>query len=188
MNLQDNELEQINTRRDFYHDALVSNYKPQRRIPEAEFVNGFYAFFRGEVKDRNEALAVHSNWITIAGSQFEEVQIYDTAGKDVYIVPPIAASDAVHTTLRELNGLKYNGLTADVKNAELAERMPHQKEGNIYNSLIKNVEDNESAVIEHKKKWDALISFFDDRLDLKTVVTNKANDGKAAVDLHDELF
>ena len=180
----------VDTRRDENYALLVTNYRPQRSIPEIEFLRGFYAFFRGEVKDHNDALKVHRNWVQVAGSQFDEVQIIDAAGRPLYVVPSIATSEAIRTSVKRQGGLLYNAIPADAHNAQMNAQLPSQAQEAIYESLSKNIQDDETAMVEHKKKWDDLIAFFDKRLGL-TPLASKAEDKKniqASADLHDELF
>ena len=190
LNMKDQWNASVNQRRDEAYQALVVNVRPQRTIPETVFLKNFYAFFRGEVNDSNDAKAVHRNWMQIAGSQFEEVQIIGVDGRDLYVVPSIAATEAVKTTVKQIGGLKYNAIPADAEQARLNAELPSHVQGALYDSLSKNVEEDEAAMIAHKKKWDDLLAFFDARLGLKPAAkeAEKAAVSKAATDIHDELF
>jgi hypothetical protein len=178
-----------NMRRDEAYQALVVNALPQRKIPESVFLQNFYAFFRGEVKDKAQALAVYRNWVQIASTIFDTVSVVDQKGALVYIVPPLAASNAIKTIVKENRGLIYNEASASVNNAIKEAQTPIQKDAKVFNALSKSVTVDKNAIVEHKSDWDKLIEFFDNRLGLKSAASNPAqNNQQNKQSLHDALF
>lgn len=66
-------------------DALVGK-QDRRNIPEELFVQEFLPYFSGQ-KQLDQGSNVLSNWVTIAGTPFAEVNVTDNAGNTVVVVP-----------------------------------------------------------------------------------------------------
>lgn len=89
-----------------YDDIIVKNGKNEQ-IPENVFVDNFLPFFAGKVQD-NADLKIMTNWIGVAGSPMNEVDVVDASGKVIFTVPPIYSTNFLSTSAR--NGPSFNDI------------------------------------------------------------------------------
>lgn len=143
-----------------------------RAIPEAMFVHHFLPFFAGETSENSQEII--TNWLTVAGSAINPVNVVDRAGRVVIQVPPIQNSESLDPTAVSNINLAYTA-----KESGAMSSLSPQAAQNIMtaglsvklNAMTKDIDKSNQA---HEKKWDDLLMHYGKK---KPAGTNKDNGG-----------
>lgn len=76
-------------------DNFLNNEIEKRYLPESLFVTNFLPYFCGEL-ELTQNTKLLDMWYTIAGGQFNEVDIVDISNTVIFTVPAIVNSDIIN--------------------------------------------------------------------------------------------
>lgn len=92
------------------YELLVTNV-PAKQLPERIFVESFLPYFSGtkEISNLDQVLV---NWVGVAGTPMDEVEIIDEQGKALYRVPPIIDTSIINPMRSENNNVGIYSIIA----------------------------------------------------------------------------
>ena len=129
-----------------------------RTIPENMFVYHFLPFFSGEVKENSQEII--TNWLTIAGSAVNPVNILDTNGRIVAQVPPMQNNNALDPATIDDSNLAYAAKEAKA----MAGLSPVAAQNILSNQLSVKLstmtKELQISNVEHEKKWNDLLTHY----------------------------
>lgn len=177
----------------FLHDiAVVKGQEDYRgRISEQIFVAYFLPYFRQvihspeeittEVKEYREK--VLTDWISVAGSAFNEVVVLDNAGKTLFIVPGLNST-------RVINPVRKDGAPSFETIANMAERLQlvsptksQEYQNQRLHDKIKDMADGKHRFRENEQIWlDIFARYPDENVKAKEQRKPSGNSGKLTDD------
>jgi hypothetical protein len=141
-----------------------------RAIPEAMFVHHFLPFFAGETQENSQEII--GNWLTVAGSAINPVNVVDRAGRVVIQVPPIQNSESLDPTAISNVNLAYTAKESGAMSSlspQAAQNIMSAGLGVKLTAMTKDIQKSNEA---HEKKWDDLLVHYGKK---KPVTGNKDN-------------
>lgn len=85
------------------YDALVTNLEVNK-LPEYIFLQSFFPYFSG-VKPITEKDDVLGQWVSVAGTPMDEVDIIDDKGTVLFRVPPLVDTSIINPLRSENNNI-----------------------------------------------------------------------------------
>lgn len=159
---------------------------PKRTLPESIFRHNFYAFFKGEVTNKEQAQQVYQNWVQVAGSTLDAVNIIDDNGAVVYTVPPLGAPASLKVVDKRKNGTHVNATADAIASADTMQGISAGL--SISNALARTVQIDQHEFRQAKKAWDETLDFFDTRWGIKTTTKTNAKSSEAKGHIPDDWF
>lgn len=129
-----------------------------RTIPENMFVYHFLPYFSGEVKENSQEII--TNWLTIAGSAVNPVNILDANGRVVAQVPPMQNNSGLDPAATSESNLAYAAKEAKA----MAGLSPVAAQNILSNELSIKLssmtKELEASNAEHENKWNELLKHY----------------------------
>lgn len=138
---------------DQIYDNIVNKNYDLYKLPEELFKQYYVPFFSGKVTDPSQVDDLRRHWFAIANGPWNEVSIIDTAGNELFKVPPFLSQYNIH--------VRYSGEQESMESylltyqAILGNSMP----GNALNFLARNLDgmiakySNPKIYQEHQDRW-----------------------------------
>ena len=154
---------------DFYKELVQQN--TNGRLPENIFVGYFLPYFSGQ-KPIDKSSQVMADWISIAGTPMNEVDILDQSGNTIYTVPSL-----FDTNIIKVNSRKEGESIADIYNQYdlRMNNIPSVANNFLLKALDKKIEDlNTQSTIHDNNvtRWNSILS----RYGLNTTKTSDQKD------------
>lgn len=145
-----------------------------RTIPENMFVHHFLPFFAGEVKEN--AQEIMTNWLTIAGSAVNPVNVVNTVGQVVAQVPPVQNNEGLDPAAKSDSNIAYSAKEAKAMSGlspVAAQNILSSELGVKLSAMTKNIERSNAA---HEEKWDSLLKQYGKKPLSEKVTINQQED------------
>ena len=180
-----------------YDIAVVKGQEDHRgRIPENIFVGYFLPYFRqvihspqeitAEMKERREKIL--TDWISVAGSAFNEVAVIDNAGRTLFVVPGLNSTKVI-------NPVRKDGAPSFETIANMAERLQlvspvksQEYQNDRLHDKIKDMADGKHRFRENEKIWLDIFSRYPDENEQAKSTQNKSSPNSGALTDDDIIY
>ena len=146
-----NSEEAVNVMGNELFETLV-NTKPNQ-LPEIYFRTYFLPLFCGEVSSENENIVI-SNWIGVAGSLSQPVDIVDPNGLILFQVPPFVDTTAIDKVSVSVSAVNFSRFMTD--NMRVRSSLPRVADNDLHGELgirASKVTAKEERIDVYRKKW-----------------------------------
>lgn len=152
--IQEYHRQRVTESTDFFYEQLVAS-NPHGRLPEDIFVAVFLPYFSGQ-KPIGPDVNVFANWISIAGSPMNEVDIIDPAQRVLFTVPALFDTNIFQIATRNPG----NSFTDIMNEYGLRnDTLPVAANRFLYNSLDRKVDEIKQDSPQHMnsmQRWSVI--------------------------------
>lgn len=135
---------------------MLDEVNTNNRIPEDLFVNVFLNFFSNQGTLHQDATT--EKWISIAGSPYRAVDVFDKNNKVIFTVPAMYNINAIAPDKTIQSMAPINHVIATYK--QLSNRSVREAENYLYNSLLKHSKElnNKVDILADIKIWNDIFA------------------------------
>lgn len=180
-----------------YDIAVVKGQDDHRgKIPEHIFVGYFLPYFRqvihnqeeltAELKERREKIL--TDWISVAGTAFNEVAVIDNLGKVLFIVPGLNST-------RVINPVRKDGAPSFETIANMAERLQlvspaksQEYQNQRLHDKVKDMSDGKHRFKENEQKWLDIFNRYPDQQEIAKKQATKPSAGSGDLTEDDIIY
>lgn len=165
------------------HDMLV-NRIDKTKITEECFKNNFLPFFSGqaEMKDVNTYSNFYNNWIQVAGTPMNEVEVIDNSNNVIFTVPSLLDTNIVKVMVKPNKSFSQIFDEFNLRKKSITGNSASILQNDIDNKLDEAI-DPKSIYNETEKKWQNIFS----RYGINSS-NNNENNTKSQDSGHDDLI